>query len=623
MTRYFIYSRKSLEDEDRQVQSIESQEDELKPIVNKLNLNVVEPLSEARSAKAPGRPVFNEMMRRINNGEADGILCWKLDRLARNPVDGGAIIWAMKQHGLVIRTPQQTFSQAEDNQILMYIEFGMAQKYIDDLSRNTMRGLKTKAEKGWYPGIAPLGYLNSKVEERGSKTILRDPDRFTAVRRMWDFMLTGTYNPAQIQRIANEEWGFRTRLTKRTGGRPLARSTIYKMFGNPFYCGRYEYPKGSGKWHHGKHNPMVTEAEFESVQRKLAHGLSPGPKTECFLPFTGLLRCGGCGSRVTAHFKEQIRCTKCHFKSSTRNRQACFKCGLPVADMKSPKLRQYVYYHCTRTLRATCRQQAISGVELERQVANKIVGFALPEELKTWGMTFIGKLRDREMNEQQQLLSEKRKSYDHCVARLENLLKLKTAPENMDGHLLSDEEYEKQRAELLVERAQFSLSPDGFQSVLKKKVHFTEQVLQFVPGNNDPVGDEKANAREILRALGSNHSLIDKNLVLKPEFPFSELAPGNGPSSGNLTPIEPEDMQRRQRLNHENDRRCLFPERDVDQDRTEPLKLALESIWKKLDSHHPAFRRYPFDKDAPRLPPRWRSKKGRFISANESGPQLS
>src|SRR3954465_14323132 len=96
MTRYFIYSRKSLEDEDRQVQSIESQEDELKPLAARLNLNVLEPLSEARSAKAPGRPVFDEMMRRINKGEADGILCWKLDRLARNPVDGGAIIWAMK-----------------------------------------------------------------------------------------------------------------------------------------------------------------------------------------------------------------------------------------------------------------------------------------------------------------------------------------------------------------------------------------------------------------------------------------------------------------------------------------------------------------------------------------------
>ena len=155
----------------------------MQSVAAKLNLTVIEPLSEAKSAKAPGRPVFDAMMQRVDRGEIRGILCWKLDRLARNPVDGGRIIWAIKQHGLVVRTPHQTFSQAEDNLILMYIEFGMAQKYVDDLSRNTTRGLTAKADNGWFPGVAPTGYLNSKIEERGQKTILRDPERFEAVRR--------------------------------------------------------------------------------------------------------------------------------------------------------------------------------------------------------------------------------------------------------------------------------------------------------------------------------------------------------------------------------------------------------------------------------------------------------
>ncbi len=159
MPGYFIYCRKSSEAEDRQVLSIESQTRELEEIAAKLNLPVLEILSESKSAKEPGRPVFNAMMQRLYRGEAAGIICWKLDRLARNPVDGGSIIWAIKQHGIKVVTPAQSYAHQDDNIILMYIEFGMAQKYVDDLSKNVKRGLKTKIEKGWYPGVAPLGYL--------------------------------------------------------------------------------------------------------------------------------------------------------------------------------------------------------------------------------------------------------------------------------------------------------------------------------------------------------------------------------------------------------------------------------------------------------------------------------
>ena len=89
MPTYFIYSRKSSEAEDRQILSIDSQVSELKRFANPKGIKILEVLTEAKSAKAPGRPIFNSMMQRLYHGEADGILCWKLDRLARNPVDGG------------------------------------------------------------------------------------------------------------------------------------------------------------------------------------------------------------------------------------------------------------------------------------------------------------------------------------------------------------------------------------------------------------------------------------------------------------------------------------------------------------------------------------------------------
>src|ERR1041385_7337697 len=102
MPSFFIYCRKSSEVEDRQILSIQSQVIELQRFAAQKGIKILEVLTEAKSAKARGvRPVFNSMMERLYRGEAAGVLCWK--------VDGGAIIWSMKQHDVKIITPLQTY----------------------------------------------------------------------------------------------------------------------------------------------------------------------------------------------------------------------------------------------------------------------------------------------------------------------------------------------------------------------------------------------------------------------------------------------------------------------------------------------------------------------------------
>src|SRR6266705_603849 len=336
MPGYFIYCRKSSEAEDRQVLSIESQTRELEQLAAKLNLPVAAVLTESKSAKDPGRPVFNQMMQRLYRGEAAGIICWKLDRLARNPVDGGSIIWAIKQHGIKVFTPAQSYGQNDDNTILMYIEFGMAQKYIDDLSRNVKRGLRTKVEKGWYPAVAPAGYLNNRVKDKGEKEIVKDPERFQIVRRIWDLMLTGLYTPPQILKIANDQWGFRSRQLKRLWEKSLSRSGIYYILTNPFYYGWFEYPNRSGQWHEGKHERMITVEEYDRVQALLGRKGNPRATSHAFA-FTGLIRCGDCGAMVTAEEKYQLICPECRYKFAYRNKDRCSSCQAPIEGMKNPK----------------------------------------------------------------------------------------------------------------------------------------------------------------------------------------------------------------------------------------------------------------------------------------------
>src|SRR3989344_5380929 len=181
--KYILYARKSTESEDKQVASIDSQIDELKRIATRDSLHIAAILSESKSAKALGRPVFEEMVKRIVKSEATGILCWKLDRLARNFIDGGKIIEMLQQSAIQhIQTYERSY-YPNDNVLLMSVEFGMANQYSRDLAVNVARGMRRKVEMGWYPVRPALGYLNSKTKGKGNNDIMSDPDRFHLVRK--------------------------------------------------------------------------------------------------------------------------------------------------------------------------------------------------------------------------------------------------------------------------------------------------------------------------------------------------------------------------------------------------------------------------------------------------------
>ena len=76
MARYFLYARKSTDTEDKQVLSVQSQLTEVREYARREKLDVVGELQEARTAKKPGRPIFDEMIRRIEKGEADVGIVW-------------------------------------------------------------------------------------------------------------------------------------------------------------------------------------------------------------------------------------------------------------------------------------------------------------------------------------------------------------------------------------------------------------------------------------------------------------------------------------------------------------------------------------------------------------------
>ena len=237
MHRYFIYCRKSTEDDDHQTISLESQYRELRRFADHHALAVVAVLTESRSARTPGRPVFNELLRKIVKGEADGIIAWHPDRLARNPVDGGQIVNCLDTGKLKdLRFPTFTFENSPQGKFMLTITFGHSKYEVDTLSEHVKRGNRTKRELGWLPSRAPIGYLNIRSDS-GAKVIGRDPERFPVIKRLWELFLTGNHSGPEILRILNGRLKLRTRRTWRAGGGALGTSNLYRILRTRFTRG--------------------------------------------------------------------------------------------------------------------------------------------------------------------------------------------------------------------------------------------------------------------------------------------------------------------------------------------------------------------------------------------------
>jgi DNA invertase Pin-like site-specific DNA recombinase len=167
MKNLFLYARKSTDVEDKQVLSIDAQINELREFAEREQIKIVAELIEKQSAKTPGRPIFNSMLKRIEAGEAEGILAWHPDRLARNSVDGGRIIYMLDTNQIkTLKFPRSWFENTPQGKLMLHSDFGFSKYYVDSLSENTKRGLREKVRRGEYPGPAPIGYINDYRNHR-------------------------------------------------------------------------------------------------------------------------------------------------------------------------------------------------------------------------------------------------------------------------------------------------------------------------------------------------------------------------------------------------------------------------------------------------------------------------
>lgn len=500
--KYFIYARKSTESDDKQMASIEDQIAEATKLATQLNLQVVDIISESKSAKEPGRNGFNEMIERIRNNEAQGVLTWKLNRLARNPIDGGIVIDLLQKN---IIKHIQTYGKEylpTDNVIMMYIEFGMSNQFSNDLSVDVKRGMRQKAERGWYPcAVLPIGYIHNSGKQHEDE-IIPDHKRFSVVQRLWKLLLKGNYSVSDLKREAKKMG-----LTNAKGNH-YALNTFAKLFENEFYAGYFNWRNNENVsvQLEGKHKRMITHSEFKKGQEILKNKGRPTRINSYDFPYRGPISCGECDSAITAEHKLQIRCSKCNTKFSFKNRTTCPYCELPIQKMKKATITEKIYYRCTKR-KKNCSQKYLEQTKLTEIITRHLQKICIDEDFFNLAIACLDATEKEDVIGTQKLKQSLLKRKTELSTRCEQLITLRLNNEISAEEMKATKfQINDEIQELESKLEELEISDFSWRDCVKKTLNFNLKASTiFENGDNNK-------KKEVLSQFGSNLKLKDKSL---------------------------------------------------------------------------------------------------------------
>jgi len=496
--KFYLYARKSTEDEDHQIMSIEAQLCELREFAQKEGLEIVEEITEAKSAKIPGREKFGEMIAKIEKADGVGILAWHPDRLARNSIDGGRIIYLVDIGKIVaLHFPTFWFEPTPQGKFMLSVAFGQAKYYTDNLRENILRGIRQKIRRGELSAKAPLGYFN----EPKLRTIEPNIKTFKKVKECLEAFATGKYTLTAMQKKM-----FSIGLTSHSENL-LHIASVRHILENPFYYGYFRY---RGEIHQGSHKPMISKKLFDQIQQALADNGKPrkkrGNKGFYFLNFAA---CGDCGYSITAERKTK----------------------------KSGKI--YIYYRCThKSKMKICGQHRFLREEkLAEQVKDCVQKVSLPDE---WREKYLERLNQWE--------TEGRQPSELFAQNLQNqLLALKAKINRLtDAYLdggLELSEYQERKNKLMTERKDFEEKLSDFERKGNRWLELARKwILEANQAEKLAQGNDFQEMRAFLEKIGSNRRIQNQTLAVELKMPWISLEklakqnPAEGGAGENLPP---------------------------------------------------------------------------------------
>lgn len=303
MTNSFIaYTRVSTQRQGERGVSLSEQRRAIKTYARRRRVQIVDWFEERATAGAAGRPVFKDVLRRL---EADagktGLLLHKIDRGARNLRDW-ANIGELLDQGIDIRFAHDDLDLwTRGGRLTADIQAVIAADYIRNLREEVRKGINGRLRQGLYPFRAPRGYLDC-----GGGTVKRpDPESAPLIILAFQLYASGEHS---LKSLCAE---------MSTRGLGLDSSRMSKVLRNPFYKGTIaihgcEYP--------GKHQPLVSSELFDHVQIILV-SRKPRKRQKHRFKYSHCLICNTCGHHLTGERQKGRVYYRCHHCSGVSVRE--------------------------------------------------------------------------------------------------------------------------------------------------------------------------------------------------------------------------------------------------------------------------------------------------------------
>ena len=465
--KYFLYARKSTEDDDKQVMSIEAQLYELREYARRENIEILEEFQESKSAKSPGREVFGKLMMRVESMGNVGILAWHPDRLARNSIDGGRIIYAVDTSRIVsLRFPTFWFEPTPQGLFMLQVAFGQSKYYSDNLKQNVERGMRQKLRRGEWLTKAPFGYVNNPR----TRNIEPDVVKAKVIVRAYHEYAKGTYTLVSMAQFLAEHG------VAQRAGTPLAKASVKRLLSNRAYLG---FTKHYDEYFPGSFAPILSATLFEAVQKRLGERAHPRHlKHSHNFPFAGLFRCGECSSMITAQWTTG-------------------KCG-----------GRYRYYRCTKK-NGRCLQKYLQEDALALQVKEQLQSVSLPEAWADYMLANVQALEKVEVHA----------SGTHAMQMKDDLRKLEAKMDALvDLHLNGDIERETYlRKKDILMRQKISLQAKSSSAKHERK-NWVEPLRKWILDSKHAgflaSSTNYAEIREFVRSFGTNPAMHNKTISI-------------------------------------------------------------------------------------------------------------